>query len=95
MWTLKSHVHLAPCYTTPPTPQGVIRKHAENYRELVSLGTSGGPPPGVTSPYEAGMKRIREYQDMCAKNQVQQQQQQQQLRPQASSALMEVMSDDG
>lgn len=70
--------------------QGLIRKHADNYRELVSLGASGGPPPGVPSPYEAGMKRIREYQDMCAQNQVQQQQQQQ-LRPQGTSALMEVM----
>ncbi|CBN78989.1 conserved unknown protein [Ectocarpus siliculosus] len=60
---------------------GVIRKHADNYRGFVAVGTSGGPPAGLPSPYEAGLKRIREYNDFWAK--------QQQPRPQGGSALLE------
>lgn len=63
------------------TQQGVIRKHAENYRDFVAQGKSGGAPAGTPGPHEAGMKRIREYNDFCAKNQP---------KPSGASALMEV-----
>lgn len=42
-------------------PQGVIRKHAEQYRSGAGEGAGGGHS-GVP-PYEVGMKRIRDYND--------------------------------